>query len=173
MYWLRVHFEWESNNILNIYLILLIFKFLLFFKFSFLSYIKGKQIHLFQPSFDVLHSYYEWNNNTILPLINKCMSFEMGWIFFQSNLIQFAVWYWGTSLLCLMNFWKRLSFLSYSFKRDVTWQTSFLFTTIIILLNNHYFQQWLYCRLPSFKNFHLPTIWAVEHFHLWSHHRHL
>ena len=44
---------------------------------------------------------------------------------FQFNSIQFAVWYWGISLLCLMKFWKRLSFLSYSFKREITWQTSF------------------------------------------------
>ena len=100
------------------------------------------------------------------------MSFEMGWIFFQFNSIQFAVWYWGISTFVFDEFWKRLSFLSYSFKQDVTWQTSFLFTTDIIIPTNHHFQQWLYCRLPSFNTFHLPTIWAVIHFHFWSHHRH-
>ena len=45
--------------------------------------------------------------------------------FFSFNSIQFAVWYWGISLLYLMKFWKRISFLSYSIKRNVTWQTSF------------------------------------------------
>ena len=58
----------------------------------------------FQPSFIVFHSYYKWNYNIFLPLYDKCISFEMGWIFFQSNLIQFAVWYWGISLFYLMNF---------------------------------------------------------------------
>ena len=117
----------------------------------FLWIFKGKQIYLLSTFF---HFHYEWNNNTFLLLINKCISFEMGWIFFQFNSIQFAVWYWGISLLYLMNFWKRISFLSYSIKRNVTWQTSFLFTTKIILpTTKEYFQQWLYCQLPSFNTF--------------------
>ena len=120
-------------------------------KFSFFSYIKGKQIYLLSTFF---HFHYEWNNNTILPLINKCMSFEMGWIFFQFNSIQFAVWYWGISLLCLMNFERDNHFFLIHSNETSHDKRLFLFMTIIILPTiKEYFQQWLYCRLPSFNTF--------------------
>ena len=143
----------RSNNILNIYWFDSSFKFC-FCKFSLFSVVsRVNKFIFFQPSFIVFHSYYEWNNNTILPLYDNCISFEMRWIF--SNSIQ-------SNSQCDIEeyhfvfdeFWKRLSFLSYSFKRDVTWQTSFLFTTKIILpTTKEYFQQWLYCQLPSFNTF--------------------
>ena len=76
--------------------------------------LRVNKLIFFQPSFILLHSHYEWNNNTYLPLIDNCISFII-WVFFsffiwnmmnffQFNSIQFAVWYWGISLLCLMNF---------------------------------------------------------------------
>ena len=165
----------RRNNILNIYCIWFFFlsNFFCFFKFSLFSVILRVSKFIFcQPSFVVLHSYYEWNNNTILPLIDKCMSFEMGWIFLiQFNPVRSVIL--RNITFVFDEFWKRLSFLSNSFKQDVTWQTSFLFSRLssyflpITISNNDSIVDFLLS-----TPFHLPTIWAVIHFHLWSHHRH-
>ena len=128
----------------------------------------------FQPSFITLHSYYEWNNNTFLPFNDNCISFEMRWIFFFS--IQFN----PVRSVILRNitfvfdeFWKRLSFFSYSFKRDVTWQTSFSSRLTTCFQPNTISNNDSIVNFLLSTTFHLPTIWIVKHFHLWSHHRHL
>ena len=99
----------------------------------------------------------------------------MWWIFFNSISIQFAVWYWGISLLCLMNFeWDNHFFLIHSnemshdkhlfslYDYQHTSNQS-LFPTTMTVLSTFLLN----------TSFHLPTIWSVNHFHLWSHHRHL
>ena len=93
--------------------------------------------------------------------------------FFQFNSIQFAVWYWGISLFCLMNFERdNHFFLSHS---NQTSHDKRLFSSRL----TSYFQPNTISNNNSIVDFllstpfHLPTIWAVNHFHLWFHHRHL
>ena len=47
----------------------------------------------------------------------------MGWIFFQFNPVRSVIL--RNITFVFDEFWKRLAFLSYSFKREITWQTSF------------------------------------------------
>jgi hypothetical protein len=154
-------------------------------KFYFSIILRVNKFIFFQPSFILFHSHYKWNNNTYLPLYDNFISFKM-WVSFSFfiwnamnfffNSIQsssqcdieeyhFCVWWILNEII--------ISFLFIQTRCHMTNIFS-LFTTINILPTNHYFQQqWLYCRLPSLTPFHLPTIWSVNHFHLWSHHRHL
>ena len=99
----------------------------------------------------------------------KCDEF-----FFQFNSIQFAVWYWGISLLYVMNFERDSHF--FLFQSNETSHDKRLFSS---RQRSYFQQQKSISNNDSIVNFllstpfHLPTIWAVIHFHLWFHHRHL
>ena len=83
------------------------------------------------------------------------------------------VWYWGISLLYLMNFERDNHF--FLIQSNETSHEKRLFSSrltkyfqLITIFNNDFVVDFLLSTL-----FHLPTIWAVNHFHLWFHHRHL
>ena len=124
----------------------------------------------FQPSFVVLHSYYEWNNNTILPLNDNCISFEMWWIFFQFNPLCRVILRNITFV-----FDEILKKISISF---VFIQTRRQMTNVFSLHDYHHtsnqspFPTMTLLSTSFFSTFHLLILWAVNHFHHWSHHCH-
>ena len=139
-----------------------------------MSCFKCKQIHLF---FNHLSFYFILIINEIITHFYHYMiiAFHLKWdeFFFQFNSIQFAVWYWGISLLCLMNFERDYHF--FLIQSNETSHDKRLFSS---RQRSYFQQQKSISNNDSIVNFllsttfHLPTIWAVNHFHLWFHHRH-